>query len=400
MWRRPPITSTARSLRPVPTPGEIGRVACSSWRPLGSRRPTRILLLSAARVVLDGSQGSIGQQLARVGSEPARLPRLVPSLASSPAPETLPRPDSLLFDNGLGGFSADGREYVIHLEPGEATPAPWVNVVANRRLGFVVSEAGGGYTWAENSGENRLTPWRNDPISDEPGEVLYLRDEETGAVWTPTPRPAPADGAYQIRYGAGYATFLHRSHGLEQSLRLWVPPDDPVKLVELTLTNRLDRPRRVTVTYFLEWVLGATRDRSQAFVDPGVRSRVGSPARAEPMERGLREPRRVRRGEREAPWTDRRPRGVPRPARQLRGPGGAGAHRSRKHGPGRTRPLCRSAGPPRPRARRDGARALLARPGGRARRGPGPRDEVPRSAPPSRQRGLICTGTGTRCSAR
>ena len=202
----------------------------------------RILLLSAARVVLDGSAGSIGQQLARVGGEPARLPRLVPSMARPPAPEILPRPDSLLFDHGLGGFSADGREYVIHLEPGDSTPAPWVNVVANRRLGFVVSESGGGYTWAENSGENRLTPWRNDPIADEPGEVVYLRDEETGVVWTPTPRPAPADGAYQIRYGAGYATFLHRSHGLEQSLRMWVPPDDPVKLVELTLTNRLDRP--------------------------------------------------------------------------------------------------------------------------------------------------------------
>jgi cyclic beta-1,2-glucan synthetase len=228
----------------------------------------RVLLLSAARVVLDGAEGSIGRQLARAGAEPARLPGLVPSLTQVPAPESLPRPDSLLFDHGLGGFSPDGREYVIHLEPGESTPAPWVNVVANRRLGFVVSESGGGYTWAENSGENRLTPWRNDPTSDEPGEVLYLRDEETGAVWTPTPRPAPATGAYQIRYGAGYATFLHRSHGLEQSLRLWVPPDDPVKLVELALTNRLDRPRRVTVTYYVEWVLAGTRDRAQAFVVP------------------------------------------------------------------------------------------------------------------------------------
>jgi cyclic beta-1,2-glucan synthetase len=228
----------------------------------------RVLLLSAARVVLDGAEGSIARQLARAAGEPARLPGLVPSLTQVPPPESLPRPDSLLFDNGLGGFTADGREYVIHLEPGESTPAPWVNVVANRRLGFVVTEAGGGYTWAENAGENRLTPWRNDPISDEPGEVLYLRDEETGAVWTPTPRPAPAPGAYQIRYGAGYATFLHRSHGLEQSLRLWVPPDDPVKLVELTLTNRLDRPRRVTVTYYVEWLLGAARDRSQAFVLP------------------------------------------------------------------------------------------------------------------------------------
>jgi cyclic beta-1,2-glucan glucanotransferase len=226
----------------------------------------RILLLSAARVVLDGAQGTVAQQLARLGGEPARLPLLVPSLARPPAPEGLPRPDGLQFDHGLGGFAHDGREYVIHLEPGASTPAPWVNVVANRRLGFVVSESGGGYTWAENSGENRLTPWRNDPVCDEPGEVVYLRDEETGAVWSPTPRPAPADGAHQIRYGAGYATFLHRSHGLEQTLRLWAAPDDPVKLVDLTLTNRLQRPRRVTVTYYVEWVLGATRDGSQAFV--------------------------------------------------------------------------------------------------------------------------------------
>jgi cyclic beta-1,2-glucan synthetase len=228
----------------------------------------RVLLLSAARVVLDGAQGTIAQQLARLGGEPARLPLFVPSLARPPAPERLPRPEGLLFDHGLGGFAPDGREYVIHLEPGKSTPAPWVNVVANRRLGFVVSESGGGYTWAENSGENRLTPWRNDPVSDEPGEVVYLRDEETGAVWSPTPRPAPADGPHQIRYGAGYATFLHRSHGLEQMLRLWVPPDDPVKLVDLTLTNRLERPRRVTVTYYVEWVLGATREASQAFVIP------------------------------------------------------------------------------------------------------------------------------------
>ena len=228
----------------------------------------RVLLLSAARVVLDGSQGTVAPQIAHLGAEPARLPPLVPSLARPSVPEQLPRPEGLLFDHGLGGFAPDGREYVIHLEAGASTPAPWVNVVANRRLGFVVSESGGGYTWAENSGENRLTPWRNDPVSDEPGEVVYLRDEETGAVWSPTPRPAPADGAHQIRFGAGYATFLHRSHGLEQTLRLWVVPDDPVKLIELTLTNRLERPRRVTVTYYVEWVLGPTREVSQAFVIP------------------------------------------------------------------------------------------------------------------------------------
>jgi cyclic beta-1,2-glucan synthetase len=228
----------------------------------------RDVLLSAARVVLDGARGTLAQQVASIPAEPARLPRLVPSSEPSPPPERVPRHHALLFDNGLGGFSADGREYVIHLDAGDVTPAPWVNVIANPRFGFVVSETGGGYTWAENSGENRLTPWRNDPVSDEPGEVLYLRDEETTAVWTPTPSPAPAAGAHEIRYGAGYAVFQHESHGLDQSVRMWVPPADPVKIIELTLANRSDRPRRVTATYFLEWVIGVSRERSQAFVVP------------------------------------------------------------------------------------------------------------------------------------
>ena len=182
-------------------------------------------------------------------------------------PEPLERPDGLLFDNGIGGFTPDGREYVIHLAPGQSSPAPWVNVIANPRCGCVVSELGGGYSWAEDSGENRLTPWRNDPVSDEPGEVLYLRDEETAAVWSPTPLPAPA-GSYQIRHGAGYTTFHHRSHGLDQLLRVFVAREDPVKIVQLRLTNRLNRPRRITATYYVEWVLGAARDGSEMFVIP------------------------------------------------------------------------------------------------------------------------------------
>jgi cyclic beta-1,2-glucan synthetase len=228
----------------------------------------RTLLLSAAAVVLDGARGTLAQQLARLGTEPSTLPLLVPSRPPVDVREALPRPDSLVFDNGLGGFTRDGREYVMHLEPGQTTPAPWVNVVANPRLGFVVTESGGGFTWAENSGENRLTPWRNDPVADEPGEVLYLRDEDTGEVWCPTPRPAPAAGAYQVAYGTGYARFTHRGHGLDHALRVWVTPHEPVKLVELTLTNRRDHPRRLTVTYYVEWVLGTSRERAQAFVVP------------------------------------------------------------------------------------------------------------------------------------
>jgi cyclic beta-1,2-glucan synthetase len=228
----------------------------------------RTLLLATARVVLDASATALTAQLARLREEPPRLPPLVPTLPDTASSEPLERPEGLRFDNGLGGFTPDGREYVIHLRPADATPAPWVNVVANPGFGFVVSESGGGFTWAEHSAENRLTPWRNDPVRDEPGEAVYLRDEETGAVWSPTPLPAPGPGAYEIRHGAGYTTFHHHCRGLDQQLRMFVPVDQPVKIVQLQVTNRLERPRRLTVTYYVEWVLGATRDVSQAFVVP------------------------------------------------------------------------------------------------------------------------------------
>ena len=178
----------------------------------------------------------------------------------------LPRPGDLSFDNGWGGFSADGREYVIYLEPGRWTPAPWINVIANPDFGFTVSETGAGYTWAGNSSENRLTPWGNDPVTDPPGEALYLRDEETAAVWSPTPLPCRAPAPYLIRHGAGYSIFEHHSHGLAQRLRLFVAPDAPVKVVHLRLENLWARPRRITATFYAEWVLGVTRDGTQQHI--------------------------------------------------------------------------------------------------------------------------------------
>ena len=178
------------------------------------------------------------------------------------------RPAELLFDNGLGGFSPDGREYVIYLDGGQQPPAPWVNVIANPEFGFLVSESGSSTTWALNSGENRLTPWSNDPVTDPPGEVLYLRDEETAEVWSPTPLPAGAGSPYLVRHGAGYTVFEHNSHGLRQRLRLFVPPDAPVKIIHLRLENATQRPRRITATFYAEWVLGVTRDAAAQYVIP------------------------------------------------------------------------------------------------------------------------------------
>jgi cellobiose phosphorylase len=229
----------------------------------------RVLIEAAARVVLWGGRGSLTEQLRH---EPA-APTLPPELAAdhTPAPAAPPRVDTpvgdLVFWNGLGGFTRDGHEYVIVIygaAPGgpRLPPAPWTNVLANPAAGCLVTEAGLGYTWAGNSQMNRLTPWSNDPVSDPPGEAVYLRDEITGEYWTPTPLPCGAGSTVTVRHGQGYTRYVRKSHGLEQELLVLIPPDDPVKLACLTVRNTSDRPRRLTATYYAEWVLGTIRDNA------------------------------------------------------------------------------------------------------------------------------------------
>src|SRR5438093_11591186 len=181
------------------------------------------VLRTAARVLILANRGTLSEQVVR---QQAPRPEPVP-LRRRPAREKLetssPHALDLEFWNGLGGFTPDGREYVTLLDKGKWTPAPWINVVANPAFGFQVSESGSGYTWSENSRENKLTPWSNDPVSDPMGEVIYLRDEETGEFWSPTPRPTARLGTYVIRHGQGYSVYEHHSHGLRQELLLFVP---------------------------------------------------------------------------------------------------------------------------------------------------------------------------------
>ncbi|HSM72789.1 MAG TPA: glucoamylase family protein [Anaerolineales bacterium] len=231
----------------------------------------QILLATVARVVLDGEAGTLQEQLQKLDQNPIRLPRHVPLLPANTEPEASPvtqRPSDLLFDNGTGGFTADGREYVIYLERGQWTPAPWTNVIANPEFGFLVTEAGMGCTWAINSGENRLTPWHNDAVSDPPAEAIYLRDEDTGEIWTPTPLPTRADAPYLVRHGVGYSIFELASHHLEQNLKIFAVPDAPLKLVRLKLKNTSSRTRRINVTYYAEWVLGKTHEETAQFIVP------------------------------------------------------------------------------------------------------------------------------------
>ncbi|MEJ7809850.1 MAG: hypothetical protein WKG32_05460 [Gemmatimonadaceae bacterium] len=188
--------------------------------------------------------------------------------------------ERLTFFNGYGGFSPNGAEYVIRIGEGPPDqtrpPLPWANVVANERAGFIVTESGAGYTWSVNSRINRLTPWLNDPVSDPTGEALYVRDEETGEFWSPTPGPAPAGSAYEVRHGFGYSRYRLTTRDLEHDAWQYVPRHDPLKIVRVRVTNRGDRPRRLSLFAYFQWVLGGTPQETSGFVvtsyDAGARS--------------------------------------------------------------------------------------------------------------------------------
>jgi cyclic beta-1,2-glucan synthetase len=226
----------------------------------------RTLLQAAARAVLLSRRGTLADQVIRLerveppGSPlPPTLPPLVPAPSPARGEPAAPRPE-LEFFNGLGGFADDGREYVVVLGPGQSTPAPWSNVVANQSFGFLVSESGSGYTWSENSRENQLTPWSNDPVADPVSEAVYIRDDETGELWGPTAAPIRVSGStYLARHGAGYSRFEHVHNGIALDLVQFVPLDDRLKVTVLTIENRSGRRRRLSVAAYAEWVLGTSR---------------------------------------------------------------------------------------------------------------------------------------------
>ena len=223
----------------------------------------RILMQSVARIILSDNRGSILEQLERTPAAGAYVPTLTPR--QTYAPPALPAPQEapaeLLFNNGLGGFTPDGKEYVIILNESSATPAPWSNVLAGPEFGCVISESGQSYTWSENAHEFRLTPWHNDPITDLGGELFYLRDEETGHYWSPTALPCRGIGTYETRHGFGYSTFSHTESGIASEMTVYSDLESPVKYVRIRLHNLSGRSRLISATGYVEWVLGDVRHK-------------------------------------------------------------------------------------------------------------------------------------------
>jgi cyclic beta-1,2-glucan synthetase len=220
------------------------------------------LLRAAASLCLDAGAGGLQAQLRVEGIATAKtfcpLPKRKGKEFKTP-PVQVPE---LVYYNGVGGFTRDGREYVMELGNGRTTPMPWSNVMANEDFGTLVTESGGGHTWCKNSRENQLTPWRNDPVTDPPGEILYIREEGSPYPFCLTPAPIPDENASIVRHGQGYSVFQKNRDGLELSETIYVPIDAPVKIAILTIHNLLDQPRELEAVYFAEWVLGSNRRKT------------------------------------------------------------------------------------------------------------------------------------------
>jgi cellobiose phosphorylase len=233
----------------------------------GSQIPEedKMLLLSAARLVLRADGPSLRAQI-----KPARQDKMPAALAPKQTASAFPvssvyQQHELLFFNGWGGFSADGKEYEIILKDDNHLPAPWINVMANPCFGCLVSELGTGYTWWRNSREFKLTPWSNDPVLDYPGEMCYLRDEDSGELWSAVPFGAKAH-PYTVTHGRGFTRFRHERHGISHEMTVLVPTADPVKVIKLRLQNRAKEERHLSVTYYVEWVLGVSRYDNAPFI--------------------------------------------------------------------------------------------------------------------------------------
>ena len=239
--------------------------------------PIRDLLQTAARAVFVARRGSLSDQLARL-REPEPVPRQrledTPPATRDVAARAAP---PLEFFNGLGGFAAEAREYVVVLDEGQWTPAPWINVIANPQFGFQVSADGAGSTWSLNAQQNQLTPWSNDPVSDAPAEAIYIRDEASGDLWSATPLPIREPSyTYVVRHGFGYSRFEHTSHGISLDLLQFVPLEDSMKISRLKIVNRSDQTRQLSVTHYLDWVLGNQRSRTAPFIVTEIEPKTGA----------------------------------------------------------------------------------------------------------------------------
>ncbi|MBU1044428.1 MAG: cyclic beta 1-2 glucan synthetase [Candidatus Omnitrophica bacterium] len=238
----------------------------------------RILIQTVARIIISDSGGTLAEQLKGMTQPVVNVLPFIPVRKENPEQDEIKsaKRSDLVYFNGVGGFTADGREYVITTSSASATPAPWVNVLANQYFGTVVSESGSAYTWSENAREFRLTPWLNDPVSDPTGEAMYIRDEESGRFWSPTPLPAMGKTNYTARHGFGYSIFEHVENGILSELTVFVSLEHAIKFSILKIRNISGRRRQISLTAYCELVMGTVRDKYHTHIVTEIDPKSGA----------------------------------------------------------------------------------------------------------------------------
>ncbi|HEY4154361.1 MAG TPA: glucoamylase family protein, partial [Puia sp.] len=235
----------------------------------------RILFQSVARIIISDTLGTLEEQISRRTKVRPVIPYFTPTKFYASLDSALETPKDLTFFNGTGGFSKDGKEYVIITGEQNVTPAPWCNVIANPVFGTVVSESGQAYSWMANAHEYRLTPWNNDAVSDFNGEAFYIRDEESGKFWSPAPLPHPGKSHYVSRHGFGYSEFHFAEDGIYSEMTVFVDTEDPVKFIAFKIKNNSARVRKLSLTGYVEWVLGDLRTKTQMHISTEVNTETG-----------------------------------------------------------------------------------------------------------------------------
>ncbi|RYY47330.1 MAG: cyclic beta 1-2 glucan synthetase, partial [Chitinophagaceae bacterium] len=235
----------------------------------------RILLQTIARVIISDKKGSLADQLKKKIPIANITPYLTPAQSVTAAPETINEYPERVFNNGLGGFSPEGHEYII-VSGEKSTPAPWVNIIANKNFGSVVSERGSAYTWFENAHSYRLTPWHNDPVQDTGGEAFYIRDERSGHFWSPSPYPAKGVGAYVTKHGFGYSVFEHKETGISSDMEIFVDTEAAVKFIIINIHNESGKDRKLSATGFVQWVLGDLPPKSAMHISTQLDAGTGA----------------------------------------------------------------------------------------------------------------------------
>lgn len=224
------------------------------------------LLMAIARLVMEGDKGLVVNQIKTEKKQKKQMD-LLPVINRTCVFKSYKFPENkLYFFNDIGGFDLDNDQYVIKLKDGRNTPAPWINVVSNRNFGFHVSESGSAYTWYKNSRENKITTWSNDWVSDIPSEAAYLRDEESGDIWSITAKPIRDSGEYIIEHGFGYSNFKHEAYGIVGEMTMFVPKDDNVKLCKVSLKNNSTMDRSLSLTYYAQTVLGVVPQHTSTHI--------------------------------------------------------------------------------------------------------------------------------------